>query len=394
MMPKYRVTLSESERAELESLTSGGTLGVRKAKRALILLAADGAGSTDEEISRTLDVGTSTVYRTKRHFVEDGLEEALNEASRRGADRLLSPKDEAVLIATACSPPPKGRAKWTLSLLGERLVALTELESVSTETIRRRLKEKELKPWQKKMWCIPALDAEFVACMEDVIDLYMEPPDPKRPVVNFDEASMQLVGEARDPIPPKPGEPGKYDSEYVRNGTANIFLQFDQNRGWRHVKVTKHRGNSDFAECMRDLVDDPAYADADVVRIVLDNLNTHRAAALYKSLPPEEARRILRKLEFHYTPKHGSWLNMAEIEIGVMRKQCLDRRIGKVETLTDELEAWENERNCAGATINWLFDLERARKKMKRLYPDISASAEEECAGVSVQEDAMEAAAK
>jgi transposase len=391
MKPRYLVTLSESERSELVSMTSGGKAGVRKTKRALILLAADRGSSTDEEISRTLSVGTSTVYRTKRQFVEEGLEKALNEASRRGADRLLNPKDEAVLVAIACSSPPKGRAKWTLTLLGTRLVALTELESVSTETIRRRLKEKDLKPWQKKMWCIPTLDAEFVACMEDVIDLYMEPPDPKRPVVNFDEASTQLVGEVRDPIPPKPGKLAKYDSEYVRNGTANIFMHFDQNRGWRHVKITPYRGNSDFAECMRDLVDDPGYAEAEVIRIVLDNLNTHRPSALYQSLPPEEARRILRKIEFHYTPKHGSWLNMAEIEIGVMRKQCLDRRIGEVDTLIDELEAWENERNEAGATINWLFDLTRAREKMSRAYPDISASASEE--SDTEQEDAKEAAA-
>ena len=393
MKPKYLVTLSESERSELKLMTDSGELGVRKAKRALILLASDRGGSTDEEISRTLSVGTSTVYRTKRQFVEEGLERALNEASRRGADRLLSPKNEAVLVATACSPPPKGRAKWTLALLGDRLVALTELESVSTETIRRRLKEKKLKPWQKKMWCIPALNAEFVARMEDIIDLYMESPDPKRPVINFDEASTQLVGEVRKPIPLRPGQPAKYDSEYVRNGTANIFMHFDQNRGWRHVKVTPHRGNSDFAECMRDLVDDSYYSEADVIRVVLDNLNTHRPAALYQALPPEEARRILRKVEFHYTPKHGSWLNMAEIEIGVMRKQCLDRRIGEVDTLTDELEAWENERNDAGATINWLFDLTRAREKMSRAYPDISATASEESAARSEPEDAKEAAA-
>jgi len=240
------------------------------------------------------------------------------------------------------------------------------------------------------MWCIPAVDAEFVARMEDILDLYVEPPDPKRPVVNFDEASKQLVGEVRHPIPAKPGKPEKHDYEYQRNGTANIFMLFDQNRSWRHVKVTSHRMNSDFAECMRELADDPGYAEADVIRVVLDNLSTHRGAALYRTFPPEEARRILRKIEFHYTPKHASWLNMAEIEIGVMRQQCLDRRIDAADTLADELEAWENERNDAGATINWIFDVERARQKMGRLYPDISSGEPDEPS----LDDEMEAAAK
>lgn len=376
MKPKYRVELSESERSELESLTTGGTLGARKLKRALILLAAD-RGVANAEIAGTLGAGTSTVYRTKKQFVEEGLERALNERSRRGADRLLSPKDEALLVATACSPPPAGRARWTLALLGARLVAQTEVESVSTETIRRRLKEKELKPWQKKMWCIPLVDAAFVTRMEDILDLYAEPYDPKRPVVNFDEATKQLVGDLRQPIPAKPGKPEKYDYEYFRNGTANIFMFFEQGRGWRRAKVTACRTNLDFAECMRDLVDDPHYAQAEVIRVVLDNLSTHRPEALYQVFPPEEARRILRKLEFHYTPKHASWLNMVEIEIGIMRKQCLDRRISDHQLLIDELAAWEADRNAVGATITWMFDLERAREKLGRSYPDLTTAESE-----------------
>jgi hypothetical protein len=180
--------------------------------------------------------------------------------------------------------------------------------------------------------------------------------------------------------------PERYDCEYKRNGTANLFMFVAPFEGWRHVKVTDRKANADFAECMRDLVD-IHYAEADVIRVVMDNLSTHRPGALYQTLPPEEARRILRKLEFHYTPKHGSWLNMAEIEIGVLDRQCLDRRIGDRDTLGAEVAAWESVRNAAGATIEWMFDLDKARTKLARAYT--AAKADETAAS----DDTGEAAA-
>ena len=179
--------------------------------------------------------------------------------------------------------------------------------------------------------------------MEDVLDLYAEPPDSKRPVVSFDESPTQLIGEVRQAIPPAPGQLERYDCEYRRNGTVNLFLFLDVHQPWRKVKVTDHRTAIDFAECMRDLVD-RHYPDAERIRVVLDNLSTHSAGALYQAFAPEEARRILRRLEFHYGPKHASWLNMVEIEIGVLRTQCLDRRIGERERLESEIAAWE--RHC------------------------------------------------
>ena len=181
-------------------------------------------------------------------------------------------------------------------------------------------------PWQEKMWCIPKVDAEFVARMEDVLALYAEPPDDRRPVVCFDETPRQLIGEERVPTRAEPGKRARFDYEYVRNGTANVFMFVDVNRPWRHAKVTDQRTCHDFAECMRDLVDDH-YPDAERIRVVLDNLSTHSQAALYQRFEPAEARRILSRLEFHFTPKHASWLNMVEIEIGVMVRQCLNRRI-------------------------------------------------------------------
>jgi len=364
---RYRVTLSHEEREQLRELVRGGKGGVRRLKRAQVLLAAD-AGATDETIAANVAVGTSTVYRTKRRFVEEGLEEALSEEPRPGAERKLSAREEALLVAIACAKPPAGRARWTLELLAGEMVRLTRHESISSETIRRRLAEKELKPWQKKMWCIPKVDAEFVARMEDVLDLYAEIPDRRFPVVCFDETPRQLIGEARVPVMARPGKRARYDYEYVRNGTANVFMFLDVHRPWRHAKVTERRTAADFAECMRDLVD-RHFPEAELIRVVLDNLSTHTAASVYEAFPPEEARRILRRLEFHYTPKHASWLNMVEIEIGVMVAQCLDRRIPDMKTLISEVAQWEQRRNTDKARIRWLFNVERARRDLGRAYP-------------------------
>jgi len=364
---RYLVTLTAGERHQLQGLLSGGQGAVRKMKRAQILLAAD-AHATDDVIARTVGVGTSTVYRTKQRFVEEGLTPALSELPRPGAPRKLGATDEALLVAVACSHPPAGRARWTMDLLAGEVVRLTAHETLSGDTVGRRLAEMKLKPWQEKMWCIPDVNAEYVARMEDVLDLYAEPADPRRPVVGFDETPRQLIGEARVPIPAEPGTPRRVDYEYVRNGTANVFMFVDVNRPWRHAKVTDQRTCVDFAECMRDLVDEHS-PKAERIRVVLDNLSAHSAAALYQAFAPAEARRILSRLEFHFTPKHASWLNMVEVEIGVMVAQCLDRRIPDKATLIKEIAAWERRRNAEKARIKWMFTVDRARKKLGRLYP-------------------------
>jgi len=364
---RYRVTLTTQERQQLDVLVRGGKTAARRIKRAQILLAAD-RGSQDEAIAQTIGVGTSTVYRTKQRFVEDGLERALNEAPRPGAPRKLDAADESLLIAVACSEPPDGRAKWTLDLLAGEMVRLTSHKAVSRDTVWRRLDEMSIKPWQEKMWCVPEINAEYVARMEDVLELYAEPPDPLRPVVCFDETPRQLIGEARVPIRAEPGKPRRSDYEYVRNGTANVFMFVDVNRPWRHAKVTDQRTCIDFAECMRDLVDDH-YPEAERIRVVLDNLSAHSAAALYQAFAPAEARRILGRIEFHFTPKHASWLNMVEIESGVMVDQCLDRRIPDKATLIKQIAAWERRRNAEKASIDWVFTVDRARQKLGRAYP-------------------------
>jgi len=364
---RYRVDLSGEEREELSQLLSAGRCAARKLKRAQILLASD-AGASDVEIERNIAVGGSTVYRTKRRFVEVGLEAALSEEPRPGAERKLTGREEALLIATACSKPPAGRGRWTLELLAGEMVKLTEHEELSRETVRRRLAENHLKPWRKDMWCIPQVDAEYVARMEDVLDLYAEEPDAKRPVVCFDESPTQLIGEVREPILAKPGRLERFDCEYRRNGTANLFIFLDAHRSWRKVKVTERRAAEDFAQCMRDL-SDVHFPKAEKIRVVLDNLSTHSPSALYQTFPAPEARRILRRLEFHYTPRHASWLNMVEIEIGVLRSQCLDRRIDSRQLLVSEVAAWERQRNKSRARIKWMFTPEKARAKMARAYP-------------------------
>ena len=212
------------------------------------------------------------------------------------------------------------------------------------------------------------MSAEFVAHMEDVLDLYAEPYDPKRPVVCFDETSTQLLAETRAPMPPRPGRPQRQDYEYRREGTRNLFLACEPLAGWRQVAVTQRRTMQDFAHQMRWLVDE-AYPEVPVVRVVLDNLNTHRTASLYETFPAVEARRIAKRLEFHYTPKHGSWLNMAEIEFSVLSRSCLRQRIPDQETLGREVQALVRERNAAQSIINWRFNTQNARTKLHRLYP-------------------------
>jgi hypothetical protein len=243
MTIRYRIALSEAERTELQAMLSGGKHAARK----------------------------------------------------------LTVQEEALLVATACSSPPVGRARWTIELLAGEMVRLTRHDSLSRETVRRRLAENALQPWRQKMWCVPKIDGEYVARMEDVLDLYAQIPDLQHPVVCFDESPTQLIGETRQLIPATPGQIERVDYEYRRNGTANLFVFLDAHRSWRKVNVTDRRTAKDFAVCMRELVD-LHYPQAERIRVVMDNLSTHTPGALYEAFPAPEAHRILERLEFHFTP--------------------------------------------------------------------------------------------
>lgn len=219
-------------------------------------------------------------------------------------------------------------------------------------------------------WCLPKEhDAEFVWRMEDVLDVYGRPFDPRFPVICMDEASKQLVGEVRDPLPPRPGDCEKVDSEYVRNGTCNLFLFCEPLAGRRHVRVTERRTKVDWAWALRDYLT-ANYASAEKIVLVMDNLNTHSPGSFYEAFSPQEASELTQRLEIHYTPKHGSWLNIAECELSVLSRQCLARRIDSAELLASEVAAWESSRNDQFCKVNWQFGTPGARIKLRRLYPE------------------------
>lgn len=228
-----------------------------------------------------------------------------------------------------------------------------------------------MKPWQKKMWCIPAGEsAEFVCAMENVLEVYRRPYDPNCPVVCMDEVSKQLVAETRAPLAPARGRAMRFDYEYERRGTANVFMFTEPLANWRKVSVTDHRTAQDWAVQVRHVMKE-RYAAAERVTLVMDNLNTHGPASFYEAFSPAEARRLVERIEIVHTPKHGSWLNIAEIENNVLSRQCLSRRIGSIETLRSQIAAWNDERNRNNGRVDWHFSTSDARIKLRRLYPQV-----------------------
>ena len=314
----------------------------------------------------------STVYRTKRRFVEGNLEAALSEEPRPGASRKLTGKEEALLVATACSSPPAGRARWTLELLAGR--------DGQAHRARRACRARRC----AGAWPRTTSSRGARTCGASRRSTANTSPAwrtcstsmPKRPIPSGRWSASTRARSSSSARCASRSRPSRASSSATTTSTAatapptsSSFL--DAHRPWRKVKVTERRAAEDFAHCMRELVD-VHYPDAERIRVVLDNLSTHSAGALYQAFPPAEARRILRRLEFHYTPKHASWLNMVEIEIGVLRGQCLDRRIDDPNWLVHEIAAWERQRNAAGARIKWMFTTDKARAKMGRAYPDTS----------------------
>ncbi|MBL4738154.1 MAG: IS630 family transposase [SAR324 cluster bacterium] len=372
---KYIVKLSKSEREKLNKLVKTGKIAAAKRYRAQIFLYADegddGPCLSDPQIAKKLELSVITVQRARQRLIEKGLDFTLERVKReKGPNpKKLDPEQEAKLISLACIEAPEGHARWSLRLLSERMVALDYVDSISHETVRQTLKKKEIKPWQRKEWCIaPQNHAGFVCAMEDILNVYQRDYSVHNPLVCMDETSKQLTKETRVPIPANTDHVEYYDSEYERNGTANIFMFFNPIEGKRRVDITDNRTAKDWAHQIRQLVD-VDYPEAKKITLVMDNLNTHVGASLYKTFNPKEARRILDKLDFHYTPKHGSWLNMAEIEFSILGRECLDRRIPDKTALISEVNAWTNERNSKKSKIIWRFKNEDARIKLKRLYP-------------------------
>ena len=370
---RYIVTLSADERERLNALIQKGTSPARQVLKARILLKADaseaGEAWSDGRIAEALDTSIDTISRTRQQLVEGGIEAALTRkhSPNSARPRIFDGAAEAKLIALACSPPPKGRKRWTLTLLETAVVQLNIVDRASDNTIGRTLK-KTLSSLTSRS--NGEANAAFVASMEDVLEVYQRPHDPDRPVVCLDETTKQLIKETRVPVLAKPGQPARHDYEYERNGTANLFMLFAPLEGWRHVEVTDRHAALDYAQILKAL-SDRHFLDASKIVLVQDNLSTHKPASLYEAFPAAEARRLVERFEWHYTPKHGSWLDMAEAELSVLSRQCLDRRIPNKQALIEEVAAWEDDRNKNHTKADWQFTTADARIRLKRLYPAI-----------------------
>ena len=375
-MKKYLVELTSEQREELSHMISTGKASARQLTHARILLKADqgphGPQWSDVQIQQALEVSPATVARVRKRCAQEGVQEAiLPLAAQRIRSRRLDGSQEAYLIALVCGAPPQGGARWTWRLLADQLVELGSVDTVSHETVRQVLRANELKPWIHKQWCIPtAPDAEFVSPMEDVLEVYTRPSDPARPLVCMDEINTQLLADTREPLPMEPGKTRCEDYEYERHGVCNVFLACEPLVGQRATMVAAHRTKQEWAEFIRRLSDECS-PDAQKIVLVMDHLNTHTLAALYEVFPVAEARRLAQRFEVHYTPKHGSWLNRAEIELSALDRQCLSQRLASLENATRQVAAWTTRRNQQQVTINWRFTAEDASIKLKHLYPSI-----------------------
>jgi hypothetical protein len=375
---KYVVRLNSEEREQLEGMIRTGREAAYRQLKARILLKADvsteGCGWDDARIAEALETSSSTVFRTRYQLVEEGLEAALarKKQSTSAHARIFDGEAEAKLIALACSAPPQRPCTLVAAAFGKARRRAGHRRGGQRQHDRARAKKNALKPHQSRYWVIPpSANAAFVAAMEDVLDVYTRPHDPARPLVCLDETSKQLTKETRAPFPMQPGQPARFDYEYERNGVASLFMVFAPLEGWRHVAVRARRTAIDYAHVLRDLAD-THFSKVDKIVLVQDNLNTHRPASLYKAFPAAEAKRIADRFEWHYTPKHGSWLNIAECELSVLARQCLDRRIPDQASLETEVTVWTQNRNNARAKTNWHFTSEDARIKLSQLYPQIA----------------------
>ena len=370
---KYTINLSISEAKRLKSIISKGVCSARTIKRAQILLSANDStpcNCSGAGLAKLYGVSPNTINNVKRAYLKNGID-CIYRKKRTAppVERKITGEVEAHLIALACHTPPEGYCKWTLRLLSERMVQMNYIDEISHTTVGTVLKKNSLKPHLVEEWCIPKeQSADFVACMEDVLEVYSRPYDKRFPVVCMDEKPLQLLGEARKGWRKSNGTLIQ-DSEYVRNGTCSIFLFTEPLAGYRHATALEHRTKVDWAKQMKWLAD-TVYPNAEKIIMVCDNLNTHNKSSFYEAFQPAEALRLAKRFEFHYTPKHGSWLDIAEIELSSLSKQCLGkRRIDNLQDLNSELEKWHTDRNQKQKGVDWQFTSEDARVKLKHLYP-------------------------
>jgi transposase len=385
---KYKVELSETEVAKLKEITQKGKSSARKIMHANILLKTNvgnvQAVRSVREIAEILEISPNTVNAVKKTYAEYGIDAALERKTQitPSVASKITGDFEAQVIATALSPVPKGRANWTLRLLAEHCMEKKYIVSISHTAIGEMLNTNEVKPHLSKYWCIPKEnDAHFVAHMEDILGIYQRPYNPKIPVICMDEKPVQLLDEIYERISAKPlrtdpdtglikhGELEKIDYKYERCGVASIFVFCEPLKGWRYLKALETRKKGDFAMMVKE-ISDTFYPDTDSIIFVSDNLNTHNISSFYEAYPPAVAYSLAQKFEFRRTPKHGSWLNIAECELSSLAVQALgNRRINSVGLLNEIISDWQSDRNLRQKGVNWQFTNDKARINLHRLYP-------------------------
>jgi hypothetical protein len=367
---KYVVRLSAGEREHLQALIRKGKSPAKRLLKARILLKADvseaGEGWSDSRIIQALDTSASA---TGGRGLRSGVEPQAAHDTARCCDfrrREGSQADRPGVLRAA-----EGARPLDVAPAGEQGRGTRHCRARKRLNDRTHTQKNCLKPHRRQCWVIPPkANSAFVAAMEDVLAVYTRPHNADYPLVCLDETSKQLIAETRTPIPMKRGRAARIDYEYERNGTANLFMQFAPLEGWRHVEVTDRHTAVDYAHVLKDLAD-RHFPHAKTIVLVQDNLNIHSKASLYEAFPAAEARRLVERFEWHYTPKHGSWLDLAESELGVLSAQCLDRRIPDKQTLIEEIAAWEHNRNANHTKADWQFTTQSARVKLKYLYPSI-----------------------
>jgi len=384
---KYKVELSELEIAKLKEITHKGKSSAREIMHANILLNTNDIHSVkknNREIAEILGISPTTVNAVRKTYAEYGIEAALERKTQISPSvaSKITGDFEAQVIATALSPAPKGRCAWTLRLLAEHCMEKKYILEISHTTIGEMLNTNEVKPHLSKYWCIPKEnDAHFVAHMEDVLGIYQKPYNPKIPVICMDEKPVQLLDEIYERVSAKPlrtdpdtglikpGELEKIDYKYERCGVASIFVFCEPLRGWRYLKALKTRKKGDFAMMVNE-ISDTFYPDVDRIIFISDNLNTHNISSFYEAYLPQIAYRLAQKFEFHHTPKHGSWLNIAECELSSLAIQALgNQRINSVGLLNEIISDWQSDRNARQKGVKWQFTNDKARIKLSRLYP-------------------------
>ena len=353
--------LNPKDRLEVQKFIRSGPKGHENI-RAITLLLREGK-QTRAEVADMLDITPRTVTNTCQNYDNFGLERALSDDPRPGQPMKFDDRIKSTIVALVCSNPPEGFDRWTLELIQGKSIENGIVDSISKEKIRLILKEHCLRPWQQKMWCVTELDEEYVERMEKILDLYERGDSKEAPLVCLDEKSVFLSEDSREALLASPGDIKKVDYEYRRNGRANVFFEIEPFGGIYTAEVTDTRTKKDFAHFLKGL--SKKYESAKEISLVMDNLNTHNKSSLQESFGKEEATKIWKRFKIYYTPKHASWLNMAEIGIGMYSRQCLGRtRIPDIKTLKKKTKHWEKYVNEKGVTINWKFSKKIAREKM------------------------------